>query len=113
MCLHEKRSLLPLNMTRNRNGIYNKNAWTIVSIFFRAHSARHLFLGYSMNLVFTTQTVDEPKSVVNDFARITESEMISKVSKSARVRFEKLRGIKGGHFNISKFFRYFIFMLKP
>lgn len=79
-----------------------KNAWTRGSIFCRPYSARLLLLlGHSIILVFRTRpaTLDEPKSVVNDFARVAKSEMIiSKASKSARVRFEKLREMKGGQF---------------
>ena len=52
-----------------------------------------LFWGHSMNHVFRTRpaTVDEPKSVLIDFARTAESEIIRKASKSDRVTVLDLR----------------------
>ena len=58
------------------------------------------FWGHSMNHVFRSQpaTIEDLKSVVNYFARNMSKEMIHKACKSAYVRFEKLREMKGGHF---------------
>ena len=53
-----------------------------------------------MNHVFRSQlvTIENLKSVVNDFARNMSREMIHKACKSAYVRFENLREMKVGHF---------------
>ena len=58
------------------------------------------FWGHSMNHVFRSQpaTIEDLKPVVNDFARNMSREIILKACKSAYVRFEKLREMKGGHF---------------
>ena len=46
-----------------------------------------------MNHVYRTQpaTIDDLKSIVNDFARNMDSEMVSKACKSARARFVRVQ----------------------
>ena len=43
-------------------------------------------------------TIEDLKSAVIDIARNMFREMIHEACKSAYVRFEKLRAMKGGHF---------------
>ena len=64
-----------------------------------------------MNYVFTTRpyTIDELKSVANDFARDMDSAMISKAEsmqiKSIRVKFARFHKMKSAHFeHLSKHF---------
>ena len=43
-------------------------------------------------------SIEDLKSVVNDFAHAIEPDLIKKVCSSARSRFEKMRTQRGGHF---------------
>lgn len=58
------------------------------------------FWSHSMNHVFRTKpaTIDDLKIIVNDFAENMDPDLIRKVCSSARLRFEKLRHERGGHF---------------
>ena len=53
-----------------------------------------------MNHVFRVRpsTIDDLKSVVEDFAKAMDPELIRKVCGSARTRFKMLKKAGGGHF---------------
>ena len=58
------------------------------------------FWGYTMNHVFRVKpnSMEDLKSVVNDFAHAMDPDLVKKVCRSARSRFEKMRTQLGGHF---------------
>ena len=58
------------------------------------------FWGHSMNHVFRTKpsTIDDLKKVVDEFAEAMDPNLVRKVCSSARGRFEKMKQVKGGHF---------------
>ena len=58
------------------------------------------FWGYTMNHVFRVKpnSMEDLKSVVNDFAHAMDPDLVKKVCRSARSRFEKMRTQRGGHF---------------
>ena len=53
-----------------------------------------------MNHVFRVKpnSMEDLKSVVNDFAHAMDPDLVKKVCRSARSRFEKMRTQLGGHF---------------
>ena len=53
-----------------------------------------------MNHVFRVKpnSMEDLKSVVNDFAHAMDPDLVKKVCRSARSRFEKMRTQRGGHF---------------
>ena len=58
------------------------------------------FWGHSMNHVFRTKpsTIENLKSIVNDFAENMDSNLVQRACESAKIRFEKLHQERGGHF---------------
>ena len=58
------------------------------------------FWGYTMNHVFRVKpnSMEDLKSVVNDFAHAMDPDLVKKVCRSARSRFEKMQTQRGGHF---------------
>lgn len=58
------------------------------------------FWGHSMNHVFRTKpsSIEELKSIVNEFAENMDPDLIVRACESARFRFEKLQQEQGGHF---------------
>ena len=53
-----------------------------------------------MNHVFRTKpsTIENLKSIVNDFADNMDSNLVQRACESAKIRFEKLHQERGGHF---------------
>ena len=45
-----------------------------------------------------TSTIESLKSIVNDFADSMDPDIIQRACESAKLRFEKVRQERGGHF---------------
>ena len=58
------------------------------------------FWGHAMNHVYRVKpgSIEDLKSIVNDFAKCMNSSLIKEVCGSARGRFMKVREADGGHF---------------
>ena len=71
------------DIQQDRNPLAPKLSWSKPTRFF--------FWGYTMNHVFRVEpnSIEDLKSVVNDFAHAMDPDLIKKVCSSARSRFEK------------------------
>ena len=74
----------------------------MASKFTRPHPLDFIFWGYLMNHVFRTKpsTIDDLKKVVDEFAGAMDPNLVRKVCISARGRFERMKQVIGGHFEL-------------